>query len=172
MRVEKKYISQEYIERLNASPFFIVVDYQGLTVGQFSELRSRLAKAGGEIHVVKNSIFRIAAKESGIADLSGQLTGQLSVVTGQQEISGTAKAVKNFAAEFEKPKMLFGYLENKRLEAEELLAIADLPSLTELRASLAGVIQGPAAKLVRLLNTPARQLAQVIKAKSEKDQAA
>ena len=91
MRAEKQLITKEYASRLNASPFFLVVDYKGLTVGQFTELRKRLNKAGSEVHVVKNSIFRIAAKEAGVADLSGSLAGQLAVVTGQRDISAAAK---------------------------------------------------------------------------------
>src|SRR5206468_10870951 len=81
MRAEKQFITTEYVNRLNSSPFFIVVDYVGLTVGQFSELRKRLRSAGSEVHVVKNSIFRVAAKEAGLADLSGSMAGQMAVVT-------------------------------------------------------------------------------------------
>src|SRR5205807_10044833 len=99
MRAEKQYITKEYLARLNASPFFIVVDYKGLKVGPMSELRKRLAKAGAEMHIVKNSIFRIAAKEVGVADLGATLAGQIAVVTGQKDISAAAKTVKNFAAE-------------------------------------------------------------------------
>ena len=73
MREEKKLISQEYVGRLNKSPFFIVVDYTGLKVGPIMTLRKRLLKAGAEMHVVKNSVFRIAAKEAGVPDL-GALT--------------------------------------------------------------------------------------------------
>ena len=107
MRAEKKFITSEYVARLNASPFFIVVDYTGLTVTHFNELRTRLRKGGAEAHVVKNSIFRIAAQEAGIADLSGALTGQIAVVTGQKDVSAAAKTLKKFAAEFEKPVLLF-----------------------------------------------------------------
>ena len=96
MRAEKHNITQEYLARLNSSPFFIVVDYQGLKVGPITELRKRLNKAGAEMHVVKNSIFRIAAKEAGISELGGTLTGQLAVVTGQRDVSSAAKVVKTF----------------------------------------------------------------------------
>src|SRR5436190_934354 len=115
MRAEKQFIGQEYLSRLNASPFFMVVDYRGLTVGHFSELRKRLAKGGSQIHVVKNSIFRIAAQEAGLADLGGTLVGQLAVVTGQRDISGAAKVIKTFQSEFDKPKLRFGYLNSQRL---------------------------------------------------------
>src|SRR5437016_2387890 len=126
MRTEKQFIGQEYIGRLNASPFFIVVDYRGLTVRHFGELRKRLAKNGSQIHVVKNSIFRIAAKEAGVADLGSTLAGQLAVVTGQRDISAAAKVVKSFQAEFDKPKLRFGYLNSQRLETAELVILADL----------------------------------------------
>ncbi len=170
MRAEKQSISSEYVARLNASPFFIVVDYRGLNVGHFSEFRKRLRKAGGEVHVVKNSIFRIAAKEAGIGDIGGALAGQIAVVTGQRDISTVAKVVKSFQAEFAKPKLKFGFLSNQRLESSELMALADLPPLEVLRGKLLGVLQAPASQLVRLLNTPATQLARVLQARIEKAQ--
>jgi len=168
MRAEKKYITKEYVARLNASPFFLVVDYKGLTVGQFTELRKRLTRAGSEVHVVKNSIFRIAAKEAGVADLSGTLEGQLAVVTGRRDVSVAAKALKTFQSEFEKPRLKFGYLNNQRLETAELMALADLPSIEVLRGKLLGLLQAPAAQLARLLNTPATQLARVLQARIDK----
>ncbi len=168
MRAEKLILTKEYLTRLNASPFFIVIGYQGLKVEHMTEFRKRLLKAGSEVHVVKNSIFAIAAKEAGVSDLNGSVAGQIAVVTGQRDISAAAKVVKNFAAEFDKLKIKFGYLNNKRLVEAELIALADLPSIEVLRAKLLGVLAAPATKLVVLLNTPGSQLARVIKAKSEK----
>ena len=168
MRAEKKILTKEYVARLNASPFFIVVNYKGLKVAHLTELRKRLVQAGAEVHIVKNSIFRIAAKEAGVGELNGALTGQMAVVTGQKDISAAAKALKNFAAEFDKLKFKFGYLNNQRLEEAAIVALADLPSLDVLRATLLGLLNAPATKLAVLLNTPATMLAQVIKAKSEK----
>lgn len=165
MRAEKQIITKEYLERLNSSPFFIVVEYTGLKVAALSEFRKRLAKAGAEIHVVKNSVFRMAAKEAGVGDLGGSLTGQLAVVTGHQDISTVAKAVKNFAAEFDRPRFRFGYLNNDRLEPETLKTLADLPPLPDLRAQLMGLINMPATRLVQTIHAPARQLALVIKAR-------
>ncbi len=168
MRAEKKNISAEYINRLNNSPFFIVVDYQGLKVGPITELRKRLHKTGAAMHVVKNSIFRIAAKEAGLADLTGALAGQIAVVTGRQDVSSAAKVLKTFSAEFDKPKLKFGYLNNQRLETNDLITLADLPSIEVLRSKLLGLLNTPATNLVRLLNTPATQLARVLQAKAEK----
>ena len=98
-------------------------------------------KAGAEIHVVKNSIFRIAAKEAGVAELNGSLAGQMAVVTGQKDISAAAKVVKTFGAEFDKLKVKFGYLNNQRLGEAAILRLADLPSLEVLRGKLLGVLE-------------------------------
>ena len=168
MRTEKQSISQEYVARLNASPFFIVVEYTGLKVGPITELRKRLVKAGAEMHVVKNSLFRLAAKDVGLGEFNGALAGQLAVVTGQKDVSAAAKTVKTFQKEFEKPKIKFGYLNSQRLEAKDILSIADLPSLDVLRAKLVGLINTPATKLAQIIQTPAIQLARVLKAKAEK----
>jgi large subunit ribosomal protein L10 len=172
MRAEKTILTKEYVARLNASPFFIVVNYQGLKVAHLTELRKRLGMAGAEMHIVKNSIFRAAAQEAGVGDLNGALTGQLAVVTGRKDISAAAKTLKNFKAEFEKLKFKFGFLNNQRLEEAAIVALADLPSLDVLRATLLGLLNAPATKLARLIQTPAQQLAQVIKAKCEKAEAA
>jgi large subunit ribosomal protein L10 len=168
MRAEKQYISSEYQARLNASPFFIVVDYRGLKVGPITELRKRLNKAGAEMHVVKNSLFRLAVKEAGLADLGTSLTGQLAVVTGQRDVSSAAKIVKSFTAEFDKPKVRFGYLKNQRLESADIMALADLPSIEVLRAKLLGVLMAPASKLAAIINTPATQVVRVLMARMEK----
>jgi large subunit ribosomal protein L10 len=168
MRPEKQNLTKEYLARLNASPFFIVVDYRGLTVSHLTELRRRLTKAGAEVHIVKNSIFRLAAKEAGVADLNGALTGQVAVVTGQRDISSAAKVVKTFGSELEKLKVHFGYLNNQRLEQASILQLADLPSIEVLRSQLLGVLNAPASTFVRLLNTPASQLARVLQARQEK----
>jgi large subunit ribosomal protein L10 len=167
MRVEKQILTKEYIGRLNGSPFFIVLGYQGLKVDQLTTLRKSLNKTSAEVHVVKNSIFRIAAKEAGVADLNGALAGQIAVVTGQKDVSAAAKALKTFAADNDKLKIKFGYLNNVRMEAADIMTLADLPSIEVLRSKILGVINAPAQKLVTLINTPASQLARVIKAKSE-----
>jgi large subunit ribosomal protein L10 len=167
MRAEKQLLTKDYVARLNGSPFFIVVNYTGMSVAHLTELRKRLRVAGAEIHIVKNSIFRIAAKEAGIADLNGSLGGQVAVVTGQRDISTAAKVVKTFGTESGRLRIHFGYLNSQRLGQQEILTLADLPSLNELRGRLLGVLAAPASQFVRLLNTPASQMARVLKARAD-----
>jgi large subunit ribosomal protein L10 len=168
MRAEKQIINRHYVARLNASPFFIVIDYRGLKVGPITELRKRLNKAGAEMCVVKNSIFRLAVKEAGVADLGTTLAGQLAVVTGQRDVASAAKVVKTFSAEFDKPKVRFGYLKSQRLESADILALADLPPLEVLRSKLLGVVLAPATRLATVLKAPGTQLVRVLQARVEK----
>ena len=126
MRAEKKILTKDYIARLNDSPFFIVVNYTGLKVGHLTELRKRLIKAGAQIFIVKNSVFRIAAQEAGIGDLNGSLAGQLAVVTGQKDISVAAKVVKTFGKEYDRLKVKFGYLNNRRMVEADISTLADV----------------------------------------------
>jgi len=168
MRAEKQFLTKEYVERLGESPFAIVVEYQGLTVDEFTDLRKKLIASEAELHVVKNAMFRLAAKEVGLPDMTGLLNGQLAVVTGQKDVSGAAKVIKTFAKKTDKPKFRFGFMDNEQLDADQLQQLASLPPLDVLRSQLLGVLNAPAEKLVRLVNTPASQLAQVVKAYAEK----
>jgi len=92
----------------------------------------------------------------------------LTVVSGTKDVTAAAKVVKNFQAEFEKPKVRFGYLNNGKLEPKDIVALADLPSIETLRAKLMGLLKTPQTTLVQLLNTPGTQLARVLQARVEK----
>ena len=168
MRAEKQFLTNEYVERLNDSPFFIVTEYTGLSVAEFEGLRAKLRGSNAQIHVVKNSVFRAAATQAGIGDLNGALSGQVAVVTGEGDISSAAKIVKEFSDKTDKPKIQFGYAGEDRLEGEVVLRIADLPSIEVLRAQLLGVIQAPATQLARVINTPASMVARAIQAHEDK----
>lgn len=168
MKAEKTLLIENLLQRVNASPFMFVVDYTGLTVSKFAELRKRLAATGSEIHVFKNTLVKKAAERAGFpGDIGSHLVGQTAVVTGAQDVCAAAKVMKNFAAEFEKPQMKVGVLDGKLLDGAALKVLADLPAKDVLQATLLGVLQAPASKLVRLLNEPAASLARVLKAKSE-----
>lgn len=168
MKAEKTLLIDDLLRRVNASPFLFVVDYTGLTVPKFAELRKRLAGCGAEIHVFKNNLVKKAAEKAGYPEALGEhLTGQSAFVTGAKDVCAAAKIMKTFASEFEKPVMKAGVLDGNLLDAKGIKALADLPSREVLLAQLLGVLQAPASKLVRTLAEPASSLARVLKAKSE-----
>ncbi len=169
MNPDKQIIVDELRERVNGSPFVLVVDYRGMTVPQFSELRNRLAQGGAECHVAKNSYMKHALREAGMPGLEETLIGQTAFITGASDVCGAAKAVKNFAREFKRPEMKGGLIEGEVLDAGQLKALADLPPREILLGQLLGVINAPASKLVRTINEPAASMARLLKAKFGED---
>lgn len=173
MKAEKTILIEHLLEKVNASPFMFVVDYTGLKVDKFEELRKRLRAAGAEMHVYKNTLVKKAAERAGYpVEIGDVLTGQSAVVTGEKDVCAAAKVMKTFATEFQKPQVKAGVLDGKYLDASGIQVLADLPSREVLLATLLGVLQAPASKLVRLLNEPAASLARVLKAKGDQEQAA
>lgn len=166
MRPEKASIVEDLQTKLNASPFLFVADYTGLKVSQFAELRNRLWGAGARCHVVKNTFLRRAAKEAGLPEL-GELKGQTAIVFGDKDVAAAAKILKTFSTEFKKPEIKTGVVDRLVVSGDQIKAIADLPSREILLATLLGVLQAPASKLVRVLNEPASALARVLKAKAD-----
>lgn len=165
MNPDKKIIIDELLERVNTSPFVLVVEYTGMTVPQFSELRNRLAASGAECHVAKNTYMKKALAEAGLPDTGDSLVGQTAFVTGESDVAAAAKVLKTFEKEFQKPAIKLGILDGQILDEAQVKAIADLPSREVLLATLLGVINAPASKLVRTINEPAASLARVIQAK-------
>jgi large subunit ribosomal protein L10 len=142
-----------------------------MQVPQFNELRSRLSGVKAELRVVKNTLLRRALQDSNLPDLESYLHGQSAVVIGEADVSAAAKVLKNFTAEFKKPVLKVGILDRAVLSESEIVALADLPSKEVLQAKLLGLLLAPASTLVRLINTPASQIAQVLQAYSDKGEA-
>ena len=169
MRPEKTSIVSDLSEKLKRSPFVLVTDYQRMKVGDFGELRNRLAPAGAEVHVVKNNFLKRAMTDSGFPDMSDKLIGQTAVVTGEKDLAPVAKIFKAFAAEFKIAALKIGFVDRTVLSMTELETLADLPPREVLQAQLLGLLLSPATRLVRLLNEPASALARLLKAKSEQE---
>lgn len=151
MNPDKKIIINGLLERVNASPYLIVIDYTGLTVQQFTELRTRLETAGAACIVAKNSYMRKALTEAGLPDIGADLVGQTAFITGDSEVFSAAKTLKNFEKEFKKPEMKIGLLGESVLDADKLKAIADIPSREAVLAQLLGTILEPASRIARVL---------------------
>ncbi len=169
MRPEKASIVLDLTEKLKRSPFVLVTDYQRMKVGDFSELRNRLAPAGAEMHVVKNNFLKRAMTDSVFPEAGETLTGQTAVVTGDKDVAPVAKIFKTFAAEFKVAALKIGFVDRSILSAAELEKLADLPPRDVLQAQLLGLFLSAATRLVRLLNEPGSALARLLNAKAEKE---
>ncbi|MEM9237642.1 MAG: 50S ribosomal protein L10, partial [Verrucomicrobiota bacterium] len=116
MNPDKKIIIDDLLEKVNGSPFLLVVEYTGMTVPEFSELRNRLSQNGAECHVAKNTYMRKALAEAGMPDTGDQLSGQTAFVTGAEDVAGASKVLKSFEKEFKKPTIKLGILDGAILD--------------------------------------------------------
>jgi large subunit ribosomal protein L10 len=171
MRPEKASIVSDLAEKLNRSPFLLVADYQRMKVDQFGELRNRLAPAGAEVRVVKNSFLKRAMADSGMPDVGDKLTGQTAIVMGENDVAPVAKILKLFAAEFKIAALKIGVVDKAVLSTSDVEALAELPSREVLLAKLLGLMLAPATQLVRVLNEPASAFARLLKAKADQAEA-
>jgi large subunit ribosomal protein L10 len=167
MRPEKASIVSDLSEKLNRSPFLLVTDYQHMKVDQFGELRNRLAPAGAEVRVVKNSFLKRAMADSGMPDVGDKLTGQTAIVMGENDVAPVAKILKLFTAEFKIATLKIGVVDKAVLSTSDVEALAELPAREILLAQLLGLLQAPATRLVRILNEPAAAFARLLAAKGE-----
>ena len=151
MNPDKQIIINSLLDRVNDSPYVIVIDYTGLTVPQFTELRNRLADNGGKCTVAKNSYMRKALAEAGLPDIGADLVGQTAFVTGDAEVFSAAKVLKNFEKEFKKPEMKIGILGQDVFDTDKLKALADIPSREAVLSQLLGLINEPATRIARIL---------------------
>lgn len=172
MRPEKASIVSDLSEKLNRSPFLLVTDYQRMKVDQFGELRNRLAPAGAEVRVVKNSFLKRAMADSGMPDVGDKLTGQTAIVLGENDVAPIAKILKMFAAEFKIATLKIGVVDKTVLSTSDVEALAELPAREILLSQLLGLLLAPATRLVRVLNEPASAFARLLAAKAEKGEAA
>lgn len=168
MKEVKQVIIDEILTKINESPFLLVADYAGMTVPEFEQLRKLLKAQGAKFQVAKNTFVRQAASSAEYPDgLSEFLTGQTAVVTGESDVCAAAKVLKDFAKENEKPGIRGGVLDGELLDEAKIKALADLPPMEVLQATLLGVLNQPGTQLARVLNEPGSSLARVLQAKAD-----
>lgn len=169
MRPEKQYLVEEVNTHLEKSDYVYLTNYERITVDQIAELRANLAPFGAEFHVIKNSIFGVAAAAKELPDLSEHLTGQTAIVVGGQDPSGVAKVINEFFKKKEKIVLKAGILNQRELTREEIISLSMLPGIDALRGQLLGLLSQPATGFVRVLNAVPQGLVNVLQAKVRKE---
>lgn len=149
----------------------VVVHYDGLTVAEMTDMRSRLRETGANFKVTKNRLTKLALKGTeyeGIADL---FTGPTGIGYADDAVSAP-KALAAFAKDNDKLRILGGGMGETVLDQNGVKALAELPSLDELRGKLVGLLQAPAQKVAAVTQAPAGQLARVFGAYGSSEDAA
>lgn len=145
----------------------VLAEYRGLTVAEITGLRKKLREVDAEFRVVKNTLIRRAAKDSGFSRLEEFFSGPTAIGFTRSDAVSLAKAMREFAAGNQKIRLKAGYLEGKVLTASEVEALADLPSRDVLVSRLVGGMASALTGLVQALSGPARKLAYALHAVQE-----
>lgn len=168
----KQELVAQYKSWAEDSKGIFVTDYIGLPTKDMDELRGKIREVGGEFHIVKNTLTKIAFQEFGL-DLPAELfVGTSAIGFAFEDAPSVAKAISDFAKESDFIKVKGGFLGKETMSSAEIDALGNLPPLPVLRAQILGTIMAPATKLTRLIAEPGRQLAQVIKAFADQESAA
>jgi large subunit ribosomal protein L10 len=155
------------VDRLERAQMTIVADYRGLTVAQMQDFRSRVKDSDSEFRVTKNTLLRIAAERVGIDGLDEHLEGPTAVLFAFGDVVAPAKAVADFARTSRILTVKSGVMNNQVLSAAEVDAISSLPPREELIGKLVGMLASPMARVVGVLNGPARSVAYLANARIE-----
>lgn len=166
---------KELIDSLHASlkdtGTIVVAHYAGMTVAHMTEFRKRVKEAGGSVKVTKNRLAKLALKDTDAEGIIELFKGPTVVAYSKDPVTAARIAVK-YAKDNDKLVILGGTMGKNVLNPAAVKALAELPSLDELRAKLIGLLNAPATKIARTIAEPGAQLARVIQAKASKADAA
>jgi len=167
----KKEVVAQYEEWANTSRALFVTEYRGMTMKDLDELRRKVREVGGEFHIMKNTLSKLAFANAGLPLPEGYFEGTTAIGFALEDAPAMAKTMTEFTRQTEFLQLKGGYLDKNPISADDVRALADLPPLPVMRAQLLGTLLAPANQLARILAEPARQLAAVLKAISEKEAA-
>ncbi|KGE20532.1 50S ribosomal protein L10 [Paenibacillus wynnii] len=145
--------------KLQNSITTVVADYRGLNVSQVTELRKQLREAGVEFQVLKNTLLRRATAAAELTELDGVLTGPTAIAFSNTDVVAPARILNDFAKKNDALKLKGGVVEGRVIDADQIKALAELPSRDGLLSMLLSVLQAPM-----------RNFALAVKAVAEKEE--
>ncbi len=170
LKSDKKSFVEELEKVYQSSSSVIVTHYHGLTVSEITELRRALRSNGASFKVVKNTLSKIAASNSGsgLAGNSEIFSGPTAIAYSEDPVAA-AKGVVEFAKANDNLKIIGGIVNDLVLDVSGITQLAKLPSLDVLRGKIVGIMQTPATNLARVSQAPAGALARLVKAYADKN---
>jgi len=149
----------------------VVAHYSGLNVAEITDLRRRMRDAGANFKVTKNRLTKLALDGTPYGQIADLFSGPTAIAYSEDPVA-PAKVAVEFAKGNDSFVVLGGAMGETRLDVGGVKALAELPSLDELRGKLVGLLQAPATKVAGVLQAPAGQLARVMSAQGAKEEAA
>ncbi|KGF72033.1 50S ribosomal protein L10 [Neosynechococcus sphagnicola sy1] len=170
--VDKQEIVAELKDVLSQSQLAMVIEYQGLSVAEITDLRRRLRPSGTICKVTKNTLMGIAVDgDTKWQSMTALLSGSSAFLLVKDDISGAIKAYQDFQKVTKKTELRGGVMDGRVLKETDIKAIADLPSREQLIAQVAGALNALATKIAVGIKEVPASVARGIQAVSEKDAA-
>jgi large subunit ribosomal protein L10 len=163
-RSQKEELVSHMRDTLQQATSVVVAHQTGLTVAEATQLRRNMREAGAEFKVLKNSLAQIAVKGTNLEGISPYFQGPAALGYSQDPVAA-ARVLSKFAEKNDKLLIVGGYLDGQVLDAKAVKALANLPSLNELRSNIIAVISAPATQLAILAKEPARRVAYLLAAR-------
>lgn len=168
LRAEKARVIDDLSGVFGDTGVVVVTHYKGLSVAEITDLRGRIRAAGAAFRVTKNKLAQRALDGTPFAQIADLFKGPTAIAFSKDP-AAAPKIVSEFAKKNDKLKIVGGGLSGTVLDAASVRALAELPSLDELRAKLIGLLNTPASRLVGLLQAPGGQIARVLAARAEQE---
>lgn len=167
-KAQKETLLARYVEWVSKSQAVVLVEYTGLKMNNLDAIRARVREAGGEFHIVKNTLAKLALEKAGFKVPADYIEKSTAIGFAFSDPAGFTQALTEATKGLESVRIKGGFMGAVTLNPAEVKALASLPPLPVMRAQLLGILQAPAGKLVRTLAEPGRQVACVVKAFSQK----
>jgi large subunit ribosomal protein L10 len=166
-RSEKEQVVQQLNEKFSRARAAIAVEFGKLSVATVTQLRRKLREGKVEYKVLKNTLAKRAAQGTPIEQVSDDFVGPVALCLAYDDVVAPAKILTDFIKDLETVKVKSAVVEGRKIDARGVQALAKLPGLPELRATILAMINQPATKLARTIAAPGTQLARVIQARAE-----
>ncbi len=155
MPTERKIATVEHLtEKLSRMQLAVVTDYRGLTVAEMAELRGKLRENGAELIVAKNTLIRLAARQTGHEQMESLLEGPTALTLAYDDVARVAKTLNDYLKDMPKVSIRGGVLGQSFLPADGLEQVTKLPSREQILAEIVGGIQSPISGVVNVINAP------------------
>jgi large subunit ribosomal protein L10 len=157
-------------DKMQRKQLAVIADYRGLTVAEITDLRKKLRDSGAELIVAKNTLVRIAAQRTGNEAITPLLEGPTAMAFAYDDIAKVAKTLHDYIRTSKKQIAVRGGLVGSQLMAADgLEAITRLPTREQAYATIMGGVQAPASRIVGTINAVMRNIAYILRARSEQE---
>jgi large subunit ribosomal protein L10 len=164
---QKKNYIEDITKKFENSEAVMVTHYQGLTMSQLDDLRSKMREHGIQFKIIKNRITKLALEKTKCKELTNLFTGPTAVAFGKDAII-SARILSKFSKDNENLTLLGGFMGDEVLDKAGVQNVANLPTLDEARAKIVGILATPASKFVSILLARSEKMSSLSPENSEK----